>query len=306
MIHFGCPTCGKSFQVKDKYAGKRTKCPKCGQAIQLLHPSSPATVLSQQSSRDPFAGIDGSAGEARDEGLSGSRRRSRQAGLTPLLVTFGSLMFVIAVVIGTLFATGVLRMNAGSSLRLGATRPQSTAVNPESFKRLYRVAKEIEGAQETGLNRADFGKHLQQFATELSIARDNVTSNDEKRVFRFYSEALEIWKDSAYLWDARISMPALRRNAEICRDLSANTAYGEKIGLSELCYEYTVLLIHEKLPIQSFPGKEKNALAVVAKIYNLPVKEEKGWRWINGDSFKELWLLASKKATAADNLAKGR
>jgi DNA-directed RNA polymerase subunit RPC12/RpoP len=42
MIHFGCPTCGKSFQVKDKYAGKRTKCPKCGQAIQLLKPSSPA------------------------------------------------------------------------------------------------------------------------------------------------------------------------------------------------------------------------------------------------------------------------
>lgn len=35
MIHFACPSCGKDFQVKDEFAGRRTKCPKCGQAIEV-------------------------------------------------------------------------------------------------------------------------------------------------------------------------------------------------------------------------------------------------------------------------------
>ena len=30
MIAFYCPGCGKSFSVKDEFAGRNTKCPKCG------------------------------------------------------------------------------------------------------------------------------------------------------------------------------------------------------------------------------------------------------------------------------------
>jgi len=33
MISFSCLSCNRSFQVKDKLAGKKTKCPKCGQSI---------------------------------------------------------------------------------------------------------------------------------------------------------------------------------------------------------------------------------------------------------------------------------
>jgi DNA-directed RNA polymerase subunit RPC12/RpoP len=33
MIRFACPQCGKGFQVEDKAAGKKTKCPKCAGAI---------------------------------------------------------------------------------------------------------------------------------------------------------------------------------------------------------------------------------------------------------------------------------
>jgi predicted Zn finger-like uncharacterized protein len=33
MIRFACPQCHTEFQVEDKAAGKRTKCPKCGAAI---------------------------------------------------------------------------------------------------------------------------------------------------------------------------------------------------------------------------------------------------------------------------------
>ena len=35
MIHFRCSSCGKNFQVKDEHAGRRTKCPKCGETIHV-------------------------------------------------------------------------------------------------------------------------------------------------------------------------------------------------------------------------------------------------------------------------------
>src|SRR5947209_6227360 len=30
MISFDCPQCGKSFQVKEEFAGRKTKCRQCG------------------------------------------------------------------------------------------------------------------------------------------------------------------------------------------------------------------------------------------------------------------------------------
>src|SRR5690349_9470735 len=38
-IAVGCPACGKQLRVKDEFAGKRVKCPSCGQILAL--PSSP-------------------------------------------------------------------------------------------------------------------------------------------------------------------------------------------------------------------------------------------------------------------------
>lgn len=39
MITFSCPGCGKSLSVKDEFAGRRTKCPKCSNPLDV--PSSP-------------------------------------------------------------------------------------------------------------------------------------------------------------------------------------------------------------------------------------------------------------------------
>ena len=33
MIKFACSNCSKTIRVDDKYAGKKGKCPKCGQAV---------------------------------------------------------------------------------------------------------------------------------------------------------------------------------------------------------------------------------------------------------------------------------
>ena len=44
MITFACPGCGKNFQVKAELAGRKTKCPKCGQALLVPTPSVPVPV----------------------------------------------------------------------------------------------------------------------------------------------------------------------------------------------------------------------------------------------------------------------
>ena len=35
MINFACPACGKAFDVKEEFAGRRTKCRGCGESIQV-------------------------------------------------------------------------------------------------------------------------------------------------------------------------------------------------------------------------------------------------------------------------------
>jgi S1-C subfamily serine protease len=44
MIGFACSQCGKNFQVKDEFAGKRAKCSKCGAVTQVPMPANPPTV----------------------------------------------------------------------------------------------------------------------------------------------------------------------------------------------------------------------------------------------------------------------
>ncbi|MBM3980171.1 MAG: zinc ribbon domain-containing protein [Planctomycetes bacterium] len=41
MIAFDCPGCGKNFEVKDEFGGRKTKCPKCGAGIVVPVRSTP-------------------------------------------------------------------------------------------------------------------------------------------------------------------------------------------------------------------------------------------------------------------------
>lgn len=48
MIRFSCQNCGKSFQVEDKFAGRRTKCSKCGQPLEVpAADTAPQTAMAQ-------------------------------------------------------------------------------------------------------------------------------------------------------------------------------------------------------------------------------------------------------------------
>ncbi len=54
MINFGCPSCGKNFQVVDEYSGRRTKCPECGQMLQVPGIHRPAAANPPQIAPPPL------------------------------------------------------------------------------------------------------------------------------------------------------------------------------------------------------------------------------------------------------------
>ncbi|MHC4083760.1 MAG: TFIIB-type zinc ribbon-containing protein [Planctomycetota bacterium] len=53
MIEFKCSHCGRSIRVRDDYAGKRGKCPSCGQVIQI--PGAPIAGSQKQTAKIRFS-----------------------------------------------------------------------------------------------------------------------------------------------------------------------------------------------------------------------------------------------------------
>src|SRR5262249_11251818 len=47
MIHFACPACGTGYKVGDEFAGRRTKCRKCGQPLEVPAPPKALPVPAQ-------------------------------------------------------------------------------------------------------------------------------------------------------------------------------------------------------------------------------------------------------------------
>jgi hypothetical protein len=230
---------------------------------------------------------------------SSIRKAKKKQSRAGLLIALGASAFlvVLAIIAATVWLV---------PLSLKGTLRQAR-VDPDTFNVLYRVSKEIEGAQETGLTRGDFAKLLQRFATELSIAKDRVKTDSEKQVLQLYSEALSIWKDSDSLWAYEASLPQeVKKEHEYQIRLSIDAGNVGGITKEHDQYQsYMQLLIDDKLPIQDYDTRKDNTAAFIAKRWNLLVKEDHGWKWINARSFKQLWLWAGEKATAADNLAKG-
>jgi hypothetical protein len=109
MIHFDCPTCGQTFQVKDEHAGRRTNCPKCHQGIQVPAAQSPAikagapspSSASQPDSFDFVESPSSSASNARTSKSTGSGRRMWIA------LCGGGILLVIATIGVTPWAAGV-------------------------------------------------------------------------------------------------------------------------------------------------------------------------------------------------------
>jgi len=80
----------------------------------------------------------------------------------------------------------------------------SSKINQKNFEKLYQSAKTIEGSVSVGINFQKFGELLQNFATEISIARDKGKSEEEKELLKIYLEVLDMYQDSHRLWNFKI------------------------------------------------------------------------------------------------------
>lgn len=287
VVH--CPYCHQGVSYHPAQCGSTVSCPHCGRPFQIAH-TQPA-VLPSLPSEPTTAGLDFQEPDTHRKPRR-SRRTEGQRG--------SGLLIVGVVVLGALGAGGffILRPQPGPAQKTEQSGQQDKG-NPELFKQLYRVAKEIKGAQETGVNRIEFGKLLNKFATELGVAKDAARTDKEREVIRVYGEALDILKDSAVLWDAKNNAPVLQGDVQRYSDTFA-MGEGDKV----IRYlNYQTLLIMGRLPVQLYSTGNENELAGLAKRYSLAVSEDNGWRHISADSFQVLWQKASEKLERANKLS---
>jgi hypothetical protein len=84
------------------------------------------------------------------------------------------------------------------------TMVKQAVIDQKKFETLYRASKAVEGAIGVGVTYQEFGKLLQSFSTELSIANDRPRSPEEQQLVNRYTEALNVLVDSATVWKKKI------------------------------------------------------------------------------------------------------
>ncbi len=286
VIH--CPYCHQGVSYHPAQCGSTVNCPHCHRPFQLPHPQPAVPVPSTPATNEL-------AFQSSDPDSAPRRTRRRQPQRSPGLLMLVGVGVLMAVGVGGYF---LIRPQPGTTQKPELSGQQDKG-NPELFKQLYRVAKEIKGAQETGVNRIEFGKLLNKFATEVGVAKDAARTDKEREVIRLYGEALDILKDSTVLWDAKNNAPVLQGDVQRYSDTFA-MGEGDKV----IRYlNYQTLLIMGRLPVQLYTTGNDNELAGLAKRYSLAVSEENGWRHISADSFQVLWQKASEKLERANRLS---
>lgn len=77
-------------------------------------------------------------------------------------------------------------------------------VDQKKFEAINRAAKSMEASIMVGVNYLDFQKLIQDLATEILVANDKVSSQNEKTLLGIYSEVVAMYRDSAILWNHKI------------------------------------------------------------------------------------------------------
>ena len=167
------------------------------------------------------------------------------------------------------------------------------------FGALNHTATELE-ASDADTDRDDFAKLVDQFAEEVAAAKTSATSPADQAIVAKYGEALDIWKDSSALWDAKVGIPNLLEDAGQHADdpikggdaASVAAEYQRRAGFMKIVATGGV-------PLGSFSNPSDTRLADVAKRYNIPIRFQNGWSYISADSYRTLWPKAAAKVAEA-------
>lgn len=69
---------------------------------------------------------------------------------------------------------------------------------------VYRSAKTIQSSIEVGVTYLKYGELLQAFATELSMASDKISTDEERRIGTLFAGVLQVYRDAGSLWKNQI------------------------------------------------------------------------------------------------------
>jgi hypothetical protein len=228
-----------------------------------------------------------------------SQNKTEGRGALVLSISVAAVLLVVVTAGATLWATGSFsRMRPGAASPPSANpptiadtpgSPQGSELNLAIFDPVHRLVAELRAGQDIGVNREKFQGLLQQFSTELILVAEKAESPAERRITEAYRQVLEIYKDSAAIWDVKISVPSVQDRARRYVDALVSTSNESRIrgwDFIDACFT--------GLPLDLFP-KGSTGLDQIAARYSIPVTEEKGWRIIPNESIQDLWEKAAHK-----------
>lgn len=78
-------------------------------------------------------------------------------------------------------------------------------MNQTKFEALYRAAKAVDAAVAISTNLPRFRELVQNFATDISIAKDRSATTEERKAVELFADALATYFDSLQLWQAQLN-----------------------------------------------------------------------------------------------------
>jgi hypothetical protein len=138
---------------------------------------------------------------------------------------------------------------------------------------VYRAAKEIDAATRVGINFARYGELIRTMATELSVATDKLTTEEERRVTDLFTVALRTHQDAGTFWQVQIQK-----------------SYYEDVYEGGVGY--------------SIGGRPPNSeLVPLVEKYHLPIRSWSGYggrmQSLSKNSIQVIWALAAAHTAAA-------
>jgi hypothetical protein len=285
VISFSCSHCGAAIRAKDSSAGLKGKCKKCGTVVVVPTPAVEEAELApsewessdwgvESDEQDPYTRMPNLSRPRKTHVSENQNSKGRGWLLTFALVFAGAAGLVITV-------TAVFWL---------ISRLPSKIDDGDAFRDLDRSAAELTTAIELGTDREEYGKLVRHLSLEIDLAGRRVTTSSGRTRIERYRELRDILVDAGKVWDVKLSIPALRNEADRHQKFLSYAG-----GSIESYVEFKSEVTLTGIPMMNFEWK-KTGLDEIAQQYRLPVTTTKsGFNIIPMDSVEQVFMVAREK-----------